>query len=71
MFLKLKSDNKNQNQFGSEIVLKKQFIEYYYYEREISKDSHDRMIIIVKYGNELFRLKKDNNDFEKWFNSKQ
>ena len=70
MFLKLKDDSsKYQVQSGIEIELVKQFIEYFYYEREHKRDSHDRIVIVVKYGKDFFRLKKDGNDFLNWYNS--
>jgi hypothetical protein len=71
-FLKLPANSYDyQRQFGEQVELVKQFIEYYYYEREYSKHSHDRQVIVVKYGNDIFRIQKIENKFENWYNSKQ
>lgn len=71
VFLKLENSADSQAQFGVEVELEKEFIEYYYYEKEFKQDSHNRMVVIVKYGKDFFRIATDSNRyFENWYKRK-
>ena len=68
IFLKLKDNSKDyQHQSGEEIELIPIFIKSFYYEREFVQDSIDRFVIVVKYGEDTIRLRKDGDEFIKWF----
>ena len=68
IFLKLKDNSKDyQHQSGEEIELIPIFIKSFYYEREFAKDSINRFVIVVRYGDDTIRLRKEGNEFIEWY----
>ncbi len=65
--LKLNSTPDDQHQHGDEVQLMFDFIEYFYFQREFKADSHDRYVIIVKYGKDFFRIKEEGYNFIQWY----